>query len=270
MTDNNDVTADELESLALFHERMSDEHCGMTDSNATEPYRGVERLCKLLDAAGVDYDAGVFGVLWGGYVEGGDSLHEFYACAAASEELVNLTLRHLTPEQAVAATLASVDKGVPQGADGNLDQSQVDWLRFMPDGWDGTPPTLGNGNQHNQPFVGLVRGKHHERTENSDCYCGRCGYPVTDHDSYCRECGGAFHELFIQLNGDKSWHDIALGADDGSRWSELFGTPERAAKTVAGIKCDDGGCEGCSLYGLDCTYDEELMLELLRGKAVKR
>jgi len=40
--------------------------------------------------------------------------------------------------------LGSVDKGIPQGADGNLDQSQVDWLRMMPDGWDGTPPTLGD------------------------------------------------------------------------------------------------------------------------------
>lgn len=35
-----------------------------------------------------------------------------------------------------------IDKAEPQGADGNLDQSQVDWLRFMPDGWDGTPPVV--------------------------------------------------------------------------------------------------------------------------------
>ena len=50
-----------------------------------------------------------------------------------------------TPEQAIAAMLGVVDKGEPQGADGNLDRSQIDWLRFMPDGWDGTPPTLGCG-----------------------------------------------------------------------------------------------------------------------------
>ena len=35
-----------------------------------------------------------------------------------------------------------IDKAIPQGADGHLDQAQVNWLRLMPDGWDGTPPTL--------------------------------------------------------------------------------------------------------------------------------
>lgn len=43
------------------------------------------------------------------------------------------------------ATLVSMDKGEPQGTDGNLDQSQIDWLRYMPNGWDGTPPKLGGG-----------------------------------------------------------------------------------------------------------------------------
>ena len=46
---------------------------------------------------------------------------------------------------------------------------------------------------HENPFVGLVRGKHWERHEASDYYCGRCGWKVTDHDSYCPECGGALH-----------------------------------------------------------------------------
>lgn len=32
------------------------------------------------------------------------------------------------------------DKAVPQGANGHLDKAQVDWLRLMPDGWDGTHP----------------------------------------------------------------------------------------------------------------------------------
>lgn len=35
-----------------------------------------------------------------------------------------------------------LDHAEPQGADGNLDQSQIDWLHFMPDGWDGTPPIV--------------------------------------------------------------------------------------------------------------------------------
>ena len=32
-----------------------------------------------------------------------------------------------------------IDKAVPQGVDGQLDQAQVDWLRLMPDGWNGRP-----------------------------------------------------------------------------------------------------------------------------------
>lgn len=47
---------------------------------------------------------------------------------------------------------------------------------------------------HENPYVGLVRGKQWERTEISDYYCGRCGWKVTDHDSYCSECGGALHK----------------------------------------------------------------------------
>lgn len=40
----------------------------------------------------------------------------------------------------------------------------------------------------------MKTGDVHERTELSEYYCARCGYPVTDHDSYCRECGGAFRK----------------------------------------------------------------------------
>lgn len=45
-------------------------------------------------------------------------------------------------------------------------------------------------------FVGLKCGKVHTTTEISEYYCSRCGYPVTDHDSYCRECGGTFQKGF--------------------------------------------------------------------------
>lgn len=30
------------------------------------------------------------------------------------------------------------DKAIPQGLDGHLDHAQEEWLRLMPDGWDGT------------------------------------------------------------------------------------------------------------------------------------
>ena len=52
-----------------------------------------------------------------------------------------------------------------------------------------------------------------------------------------------------------------------SRYDRLFGTPERAARTIAGIKCDDGVCEGCTLYGAVCSYNSDVMLEWLRGDA---
>ena len=52
-----------------------------------------------------------------------------------------------------------------------------------------------------------------------------------------------------------------------SNYMRLFGTPERAARTLAGITCDDGGCEGCTLYGAECSYDSDVLLGWLRGDA---
>lgn len=91
-------------------------------------------------------------------------------------------------------------------------------------------------------YVGLVQGKVHDRHEISEYYCGGCGYPVTDHDSYCRECGGRLHK----------------GIDD-SRWFELFGTPERAARTIADIS------ERVNIDRIGGDYDA--LLEWLRGDA---
>lgn len=45
-------------------------------------------------------------------------------------------------------------------------------------------------------YVGLKIGKVHEEHTISEYYCGGCGWPVTDHDSYCPECGGAFQKSF--------------------------------------------------------------------------
>lgn len=45
-------------------------------------------------------------------------------------------------------------------------------------------------------YVGIKAGALHEHTELSEYYCARCGHPATDHDSYCRECGGAFQRSF--------------------------------------------------------------------------
>ena len=44
-------------------------------------------------------------------------------------------------------------------------------------------------------YVGFKIGKAKERKAYvSEYYCGRCGWPVSDHDSYCPECGGAFRK----------------------------------------------------------------------------
>ena len=43
-------------------------------------------------------------------------------------------------------------------------------------------------------YVGFRLGKVHESHVISEYYCGGCGWPVSDHDSFCPECGGAFRE----------------------------------------------------------------------------
>ena len=43
-------------------------------------------------------------------------------------------------------------------------------------------------------YVGFRLGKVHESHVISEYYCGGCGWPVTDHDSFCPECGVAFRE----------------------------------------------------------------------------
>ena len=51
-----------------------------------------------------------------------------------------------------------------------------------------------------------------------------------------------------------------------SRWAELFGTPERAARTLASIVTADG-CEDCALLDATCSRHEDVWLEWLRGDA---
>lgn len=101
-------------------------------------------------------------------------------------------------------------------------------------------------------YVGLRTGKVHESHVYSEYYCGGCGWPVTDHDSYCSECGGELHEGM-----------------DKSRWHKLFGTPERAAKTLLESTSE---CRCCVIrdecgYVLDwCVmYDYDKLLEWLRS-----
>ena len=55
-------------------------------------------------------------------------------------------------------------------------------------------------------YVGFRLGKVHESHVISEYYCGGCGWPVTDHDSFCPECGGAFRY--------NTWEASALEAEN--------------------------------------------------------
>ena len=74
---------------------------------------------------------------------------------------------------------------------------------------------------HNNPYVGLVRGKQWERKESSDYYCGRCGWKVTDHDSYCPECGGAFHRATNQPTSQSDAPKPAENAENDATKSDI-------------------------------------------------
>lgn len=64
-----------------------------------------------------------------------------------------------------------------------------------------------------------------------------------------------------------------LGTDDGSRWAELFGTPERAAVTLANMCMGENTCGTCPLLGAELNHcksdytDRASIAEWLRGKA---
>ncbi len=67
------------------------------------------------------------------------------------------------------------------------------------------------------------------------------------------------------------WVDFIRKPDDNSRWHELFGTPERAARTICRqLKhfniCI---CDGCPVQPLnrECDSEYDALLEWMRGDA---
>lgn len=59
-------------------------------------------------------------------------------------------------------------------------------------------------------------------------------------------------------------------AGEGTRWHELFGTPERAARTLVGIceSCRYGDCVTCGVpEWADYSHDYDALLEWLRSDA---
>lgn len=117
----------------------------------------TEVLRRMLDERGVEWMDDSYAQLWCTVWDGQDG-KQWRMTENRSGMLTELKAWQATPEQAIEATL----------------------------GW-------GNAGR----YVGLRQGEYWERTENSDYYCGGCGWKVTDHDSYCPECGGALHKAAL-------------------------------------------------------------------------
>lgn len=75
---------------------------------------------------------------------------------------------------------------------------------------------------------------------------------------------------------DDGYYDLAQGDADKSRWHELFGTPEMAARTLSEIKCGDSSCRECPIAEpcaeCDVVFDggealRSALLEWLKGDA---
>lgn len=88
-------------------------------------------------------------------------------------------------------------------------------------------------------YVGFKIGKARERKAYiSEYYCGACGWPVSDHDSYCPECGGAFRaedatertcrnasgsdDVFKCSECGAEFEPLAV---EGNEYGEMFYTP---------------------------------------------
>lgn len=84
------------------------------------------------------------------------------------------------------------------------------------------------------------------------------------------EFGGGLCLRMLDLSPEQAVAATLGSGTCGTRWHELFGTPEGAAKTIAALTCCDYSCSGCPLESCDCTLDSGKTLEWLRGKTVGR
>jgi hypothetical protein len=87
---------------------------------------------------------------------------------------------------------------------------------------------------------------------------------------------GDFKRVVIDVDGEKrefsadSFIRLLEDYEDAqgmSNYMRLFGTPERAARTLVNLNCDGSGCDGCSLGDTECNYGYDTLLEWLRGDA---
>lgn len=109
--------------------------------------------------------------------------------------------------------------------------------------------------------IRMTRGEHHVADE-------------------LRKQFGGFRRVVIDVDGDEisfsadSLIRLLEGYEGTSNWHKLFGTPERAAKTVSAM-CSHGiwSCDGCPLFDEGVEHceselgDTPSLLEWLRGEA---
>lgn len=219
----------------------------MREKDATDN-RTTELLRKLLDERGVKWwetinhanciftwwESPTFGTVQAMDNEDGETL--FMACLNDCD---------FTPEQAIAATLGSNR----ENRLGKLVRIYGEIANYFCERFACCDAEFANCKY----CIGLPQG--------GQCELGWCNDESKALGIEQPDYGGAMcepvnlQELYDKLGERESY----------SRWHELFGTPERAARTLAGITCDDGGCEGCTLYGANCSYDSDALLEWLRG-----
>ena len=96
-------------------------------------------------------------------------------------------------------------------------------------------------------------------------------------DELRKEFGG-FERVVIDVDGELHEFDadslirLLESYEDASRYSELFGTPERAARTVIALEtCRVVGCVDCAARGVckyqcDYDFDYDAILEWLGGE----
>ena len=90
--------------------------------------------------------------------------------------------------------------------------------------------------KHDTLFIQMTRGEHRIADE-------------------LRKSFGGFKSVIIDVDGEQhefradSFIVLLEGYEGASRWHELFGTPERAARTLARMcAIGDGSCAGCPMF----------------------
>jgi hypothetical protein len=236
--------------------------------------RATEKFRKLLDELGVKWTEPTYeywellGIPTSHYVTivGGKSV----------EEAIDGTLaaHHLTPEQAVAATLGLDDAYTREECEASFVRGYS--LGSLPSGsdpqWDENRQTV---DEHMAELGWVRKDAATARDADTSRWHELFGTPEwAELQSQLAEAerrAAMFERVAedqTQRNRDmRNTVNAVTDADAESRWHELFGTPERAARTLAN-NCHRDGCIACPALDADCNVgDYDKLLEWLRGDA---